>query len=74
MRFSGWWLYYMIVAFGMVKVVKALIWLICFILFCGNVVYSNDPGYSTKLSLNNGTRLSIFLHLNTRFCFIWLRW
>lgn len=58
----------MIVAIGMVKVVKALIWLICFNLFCGNVVDSYDPGHSTKLSLNNGTRLSTILHLNTRFC------
>ncbi|PHU03270.1 hypothetical protein BC332_28521 [Capsicum chinense] len=38
--FVGWWLYYVTVAIGMVKVVKALVWL-NFVLFCRNVVDSD---------------------------------
>ncbi|KAK4367257.1 hypothetical protein RND71_015137 [Anisodus tanguticus] len=39
--FVGWWLYYVTAATGMVKVVKALIWL-NFVLFCGNIVVDSD--------------------------------
>ncbi|XP_049410752.1 uncharacterized protein LOC125873986 [Solanum stenotomum] len=39
--FVGWWLYYVTVAIGMVKVVKGLIWL-SFVLFCGNIVVDSD--------------------------------
>ncbi|WMV31774.1 hypothetical protein MTR67_025159 [Solanum verrucosum] len=39
--FVGWWLYYVTVAIGMVKVVKGLIWL-NFVLFCGNIVVDSD--------------------------------
>ncbi|KAK6785805.1 hypothetical protein RDI58_014330 [Solanum bulbocastanum] len=39
--FVGWWLYYVTVAIGMVKVVKGLVWL-NFVLFCGNIVVDSD--------------------------------
>lgn len=45
--FVGWWLYYVTVAIGMVKVVKALIWL-NFVLFCGNVVDSDNAVCCTR--------------------------
>ncbi|CAN4101897.1 unnamed protein product [Withania somnifera] len=45
--FVGWWLYYVTVAIGMAKVVKALIWL-NFVLFCGNVVDSDNAGCCTR--------------------------
>lgn len=46
--FVGWWLYYVTVAIGMVKVVKGLIWL-NFVLFCGNMVVGSDnAGFCTR--------------------------
>lgn len=45
--FVGWWLYYVTVAIGMVKVVKTLIWL-NFVLFCGNVVDSDNARCCTR--------------------------
>ncbi|XP_006355858.1 uncharacterized protein [Solanum tuberosum] len=46
--FVGWWLYYVTVAIGMVKVVKGLIWL-NFVLFCGNIVVdSENAGCCTR--------------------------
>ncbi|CAN4113613.1 unnamed protein product [Withania somnifera] len=45
--FVGWWLYYVTVAIGMAKIGKALIWLY-FVLFCGNVVDSDNAGCCTR--------------------------
>ncbi|OIT06975.1 PREDICTED: uncharacterized protein LOC109222364 [Nicotiana attenuata] len=45
--FVGWWLYYMTLAIGMVKIVKGFIW-VCFVMFCGNVVHLENADYSTR--------------------------
>ncbi|KAM3303516.1 hypothetical protein P3S67_014546 [Capsicum chacoense] len=54
--FVGWWLYYVTVAIGMVKVVKALVWL-NFVLFCRNVVDSDLSCADSSLFMPHPCRI-----------------
>ncbi|PON72384.1 Transmembrane protein [Trema orientale] len=50
--FAGWWLYYLTVTIGMVKVVKGLMW-VGMSLFCRRVggISSDDPNTTTTLDI-----------------------
>ena len=52
--FAGWWLYYLTVTIGMVKVIKGLVW-VGLSLFCRRVggISSDDPNSITTLDVEN---------------------